>query len=72
VYEVVDDTHAKQNLQEIIELTPLKSHKLLMKRWNHLLFTGDIEGLGKAIRNVLRGKKLEQGLKRVHSQSVAN
>ena len=64
IYQVVDYTHAKQNLREIVELMPPKKQKRIMKKWKKLLFKGDIEGLGTAIRSGLRGKKLEVGLKK--------
>ena len=72
IYQVVDYTHAKQNLQDIVELAPLKKQKRLMKKWKALLFNGDIDGLGHAIRSVVRGDKREAGLKKWEDYFVRN
>ncbi len=72
IYQVVDYTHAKQNLQDIVDLAPLKKRKRLMKKWKTLLFDGDLDGLGNAIRAVLRGDKLKAGLKKWEDYFVRN
>ena len=72
VYPVIDYTHAKQNLQEIVALVPPKKQKCIMKRWKKLLFKGDITGLGDSIRSVLRGKNLEAGIKKWNDYFVRN
>jgi tetratricopeptide (TPR) repeat protein len=72
VYQVMDYTHAKQNLQEIVDLVPPKKQKRIMKKWKTFLFKGDITGLGHAIRSVLRGKKREAGLKKWEDYFVRN
>src|SRR5947199_8442691 len=43
VYQVLDYTHAKQNLQELVELlpAPLKQAGTLAKRWKDRLWPGD-------------------------------
>lgn len=71
-YQVVDYTHAKQNLQEIVDLVSPKKHKRLMKKWKAFLFAGDIPGLGNSIRSTLRGKRLEAGLKKWENYFVRN
>ena len=72
LYQVVDYTHAKQNLHEIVELVPAKKQKRIMKTWKSFLFKGDISGLGNSIRSVLRGKHLEEGLKKWEDYFVRN
>jgi len=63
IYQVVDYTHAMQNLQEIIELVPAKAQKKT-KKWSELLWQGNIKGLKQEISKVLTGQKLEQALKK--------
>ena len=63
IYQVVDYTHAMQNLQEIIELVPAKAQKQT-KGWAELLWQGDMAGLKQGIGEVLTGKKQEQALKK--------
>jgi hypothetical protein len=72
IAQVVDYTHAKQNLQEIVALASAKQQKRLMKKWKALLFNGDIAGLGQAIRSALRGKQLLAGLKKWEDYFVRN
>ena len=66
VYQVLDYTHAKQNLREIIELIPEKLRKgaKLERKWKKLLWKGDIQGLRKEICRLLDGRKKEQALKK--------
>jgi len=70
--QVVDYTHAKQNLQDIVDLVSPKKQKRLMKKWKAFLFAGDITGLGNSIRSTLRGKRLEAGLKKWENYFVRN
>lgn len=58
-YQVLDYTHAKQNLQEIIDLIPkrVKAKQALEKRWKTLLWQGDLKGLYQAIMKTITGKK---------------
>jgi hypothetical protein len=72
LYQVVDYTHAKQNLQEIVDLVSPKKQTRLMKKWKAFLFAGDIPGLGHSIRSTLRGKRLEAGLKKWEGYFVRN
>jgi hypothetical protein len=64
VFQVIDYTHATQNLYEIVALAGSKHRQRLFRKWKSLLFQGDIDGLGKAIRKVFCGTKLKQGLKK--------
>jgi hypothetical protein len=72
LYQVVDYTHAKQNLQDIVDLAPPKKQTRLMKKWKAFLVNGDIIGLGNSIRSVLQGKRLEAGLKKWEAYFVRN
>jgi hypothetical protein len=66
VVQVLDYTHAKQNLQELIDLLPAKvrgDHQC-QEQWKQWLWTGDVEAMRKALCRHLRGKKREQGLKK--------
>lgn len=70
IYQVLDYTHAKQNLQEIIDLVPnrAKARHGIEKRWKQLLWQGDLKGLYQAICETLTGKhKREQALKKWQS-----
>jgi len=66
VVQVLDYTHAKQNLQELIDLLPAKvrGDRQCQEQWKQWLWTGDVEAMGRALRQHLRGKKREQGLKK--------
>lgn len=64
VFQVIDYTHATQNLSEIVEMAGSKHRQRLFRKWKTLLFTGDIEGLRHAIRQVFLGTELAQGLKK--------
>lgn len=74
LYQVLDDTHAKQNLQEIIDLLPLAGRKLakLVQKWKLMLWQGDIQGLYQAICDQLSGTKREQALKKWHDYFERN
>jgi hypothetical protein len=62
VHEVLDYTHAVQNLCEILDLVPAQHRAGLEKGWKALLWQGDIEGLRQAIAEMLKGKKKTQAL----------
>lgn len=66
VYQIIDYTHAKQNLQEIINLVSIQSRQEynIDKRWKEMLWEGDIVGLYQQICRLLRGKKREQAIKK--------
>jgi hypothetical protein len=74
IYQVLDYTHAKQNLQEIIDLLPLTGRKLakLARKWKLMLWQGDIQGLHKQICQQLCGEKREQALKKWHDYFERN
>lgn len=67
VYQVLDHTHARQNLQEIIDLLPEKLGKRkekISKTWKDMLWKGDIQGISDSICEILNGKKREQAIKK--------
>jgi len=66
VYQVLDYTHAKQNLQDIIDLLPLKGNPLvkLSQAWKTMLWEGDIQGLHTQIAQYLKGNKKKKALKK--------
>ncbi len=61
-----NDTHDKQNLQELVELLParLKNAGAVAKRWKDLLWKGDLQGLYDSLRQVLSGRKKTRALKK--------
>ena len=64
VHEVLDYTHAVQNLYAILDLVPTQ-HRIgqtLAKRWKALLWQGDLQGLRQAMAETLKGKKKAQAL----------
>ncbi len=65
-HQVLDYTHAKQNLREIVDLTPEKLRKggRLERKWKKLLWQGDIQGLRQEICRLLKGTKKERALKK--------
>jgi len=66
IYQVLDYTHAKQNLQEIIDLVPtaVRQATNLAKKWKKMLWQGNIQGLHDAICHLLDGEPLAQALKK--------
>ena len=66
IYQVIDYTHAKQNLQQIVELIPkrVKHRDKIAEEWKALLWKGDIQGLSQSIGQVLDGKRKKQALKK--------
>lgn len=64
VYQVIDYTHAKQNLQELIDLLPtrLQHQGRLARQWRDWLWQGDLEALHQSLCETLRGKKKAQAL----------
>ncbi len=57
VYQVLDYTHAIQNLNEIIDFVPKDKQKSSRKKWQKLLWKGDIEALKKGIKVVIKDKE---------------
>ncbi|MCI0731854.1 MAG: hypothetical protein L0332_34740 [Chloroflexi bacterium] len=66
LYQVLDFTHAQQNLQELIDLVAARVQKKekVATRWRQLLWAGDIHGLRQEICRLLTGPKQQQALKK--------
>ena len=56
VYQVLDWTHAKQNLQEIVKLVAPAKQAVMAGKWEYLLWEGLIDSLGKSIEETVTGK----------------
>ena len=74
VYQVLDYTHAQQNLQELIDLLPtgVRKKEKLDKQWRDLLWSGAIQGLRQEIDRLLSGRKHKQALKKWQSYFAGN
>jgi len=75
--EVIDYTHAKQNLNEIIDKLPAKlsaaKTKAIADQWKDLLWHGDINALGKQIDQHIKGpKKRSQALTKFKNYFLEN
>jgi len=56
VVQVIDYTHAKQNLQQIIDQVPQGQRPEVAERWRELLWQGDLSTLGEQIAQQIRAK----------------
>ncbi len=74
VYQVLDYIHAKQNLQDIIDLVAKRVQKKekIAEKWTNLLWHGDIQGLQQEIYRLLTGRKQQQALKKWHDYFEKN
>ena len=66
IYQVIDYTHAKQNLRKIAELIPERDGKRekVYRKWKRLLWEGDIQAICESICKNLKGKKKIKALKK--------
>jgi hypothetical protein len=66
VFQVLDYTHAQQNLQELLDLVPadVRKKQKVDKQWRDYLWSGDIQALRHELDRLLTGRKLEQALKK--------
>lgn len=66
VIQVIDYTHAHQNLREIADLIPqrVKGREAIFEHWKALLWRGDIAGLWQAINQTLTGQRQEKAMKK--------
>lgn len=73
-FQVLDYTHAQQNLHDILELVPqrVKTKEKLETKWHALLWKGDIQGLQAEIYRVLTGRKQRAALKKWKTYFEAN
>lgn len=74
VHQVLDHTHAKQNLQELIDLLParLRDEGQVAQQWRQWLWNGQVEDLEQDLKRHLRGRKRQQGLRKFASYFAAN
>lgn len=74
VYQVLDYTHAKQNLHHILDLLPKRLRTTeLEQRWKTLLWQGEIAELGQEITQTFPSKSRRQrALRKWESYFVAN
>ena len=76
-YEVIDYTHAKQNLYEIIGKLPknmsAKAKKQIIERWKGLLWDGRLGQLEKEIvKNIRHSKKRKEALAKLNNYFARN
>jgi hypothetical protein len=73
IYQVLDYTHAKQNLMDIVALVKVEKQAITRDRWLHFLWHGEIDVLGRDIEKTVTGKdKLEQAMKKFNNYFAAN
>lgn len=75
--EIIDYTHAKQNLNEIVDKLPKKldpkTRLAIASEWKNLLFNGDIAELGRQILDHVTGpKKLKEAMVKFRNYFLAN
>ena len=75
--EIIDYTHAKQNLNEIVGKLPKKldpkTRLAIATEWKNMLFQGDIMELGRQIRRHVAGpKKLKEAIAKFSNYFLAN
>lgn len=75
--EIIDYTHAKQNLEQILDKLPgnmsADKRKAIGEHWKNLIWRGDIAELGAQIRlHVRSGRKLEQALNKYNKYFKEN
>jgi hypothetical protein len=70
IYQVLDYTHAKQNLAQISDLLPLEHRN--DKKWQDLLWQGNIEALGREILQIFSGKNYAAALNKWCNYFVTN
>lgn len=73
VYQVLDFIHAKQNLQDIVDLAAPAKQSAVKKKWERLLWNGSIDELGRSIKETVTGKdKRKKALKKFSGYFFAN
>lgn len=73
VHQVLDWTHAKQNLHEILKSVAPKKQAVTIGRWELLLWQGNIDALGKSIEEAVTGKAgREQAMKKFTDYFAGN
>ena len=73
VYQVLDWTHAKQNLQKIVKLVAPAKQAVIAGKWEYLLWEGFIDVLGKSIEETVTGEvKRKQAMKKFSDYFAKN
>jgi len=73
VYQVLDYTHAKQHLNELLNLVPAAERDAVAVDWKIKLWEGEIDALKQGIKTmVTRGKKRKKALKHWESYFETN
>jgi hypothetical protein len=73
IFQVLDYTHAKQNLRDIIELVCPTKQAVATKKWKALLWNGQMDALEASIKALVTDKKkLTQALKKFTNYFAAN
>ena len=72
VYQVLDYTHAKQNLDEIIELLPESKQAGARGKWQYLLWNGHLDALERSIKETVSKGWQEQAMKKFANYFAAN
>ncbi len=73
VYQVLDYTHAKQNLEEIVEWVVSAKQAAARRKWEDLLWHGRMDALEQSIKEAVTGKaNREKALKKFADYFVAN
>lgn len=73
ITEIVDWTHAKQNLKKAFETLSKKKFRMVdFDRFKALLFSGEIDGLVDEVKSLLKVKSNSKIMKKLKSYFVAN
>jgi len=73
IFQILDYTHAKQNLGEIINLVAKTQQKATTKKWKNWLWNGQLDAIETSIKKLVVGKdKLAQALNKFANYFVAN
>ena len=68
VFQALDYTHAKQNLQEIVDLVNPRQQSAALKKWRDLLWNGRLDALKQSIEAIVTYKtNREQALKKFNN-----
>lgn len=74
IYQVLDYTHAMQNLNEIVQLLPkdLGKAPVIAKSWKDMIWQGNVHELYKSIITNLEGSAKNEGIKKWESYFLKN
>lgn len=73
VHQVLDHIHAKQNLEEIIDLATNTRQATARGTWQHHLWNGEIDSLEKSIKHIIKNKEnLKEALNKFNNYFKEN